>query len=133
MALFDFFNKKRNQAARLEELEKLLTQTTKWKYRGIHPKFLDVDFGEAFLESISYDKNKHVTLRDLKIWGNKLQEQNKIYSKSEIEELSKQANFNAWEAFDWEKEYLETIKNISNLSLPAWSDLKYIPKSPTPR
>lgn len=119
MALFDLITEKRNQATRFEELEKLLIQTTKWRYQGINSKFLNVNFGKGFLESISYEKNKPVTLQDLKIWGNKLQDQNKLYSKSEIEEFSKLANFNALEAFEWKKEYLEPIKNFNNLSLPV--------------
>jgi hypothetical protein len=119
MSFFNFFKKKDNRAERMAEFEKLLTQTTRWKYRGIHHTYLDVDFGPAFLEDISLDKSKTLTLADLKTVGLALLKQGQTFSKDEIETLSQQIGFNAWEAFYWEKEYLETIRNISTLSLPA--------------
>ncbi len=119
MSFFNFFNKKKDQDAKWEQLEKLLTHTNKWKYRGIRRSFLDVDFGEAFLETIVLDKQKTFTLRDLKVWGNRLQRDGKVYCKPEIEELSKQMGFNAWEAFEWEKEQHETIEHIKSLSMPV--------------
>jgi hypothetical protein len=118
MSFFNFFKRKENSAEKLEAFEKLLTQTTRWKYRGIHRIYLDVDFGPAFLEDIALDKTKPVSLDNLKAVGRALREQNKTFSKEEIEALSRQAGFNTWEAFDWEKEYLETIRNINTLSLP---------------
>jgi hypothetical protein len=119
MSFFNFFKKKDNNAEKLEAFEKLLTQTTRWKYRGIHHTYLDVDFGPAFLADIALDKSKTLTLADLKAVGRVLREQGKTFSKEEIEALSHQVWFNAWEAFCWDKEYLETIRTISTLSLPA--------------
>jgi hypothetical protein len=116
MSFFNFFKKKENRAEKLEAFERLLTQTTRWKYRGIHRTYLDVDFGPAFLEDIALDKSKPVTLADLRHVGRVLREQGKTFSKEEIEALSRQVGFNAWEAFCWDKEYLETIRNISTLS-----------------
>lgn len=118
MLFLNFFKKKDNRSQRLEEFEKLLSQTTRWKYRGIHSTYLDVDFGTAFLEDINLDKSKTLGLEDLKSVGRVLREQNKTFSKEEIETLSKQVGFSAWDAFDWEKEYFETIRNISTLPLP---------------
>jgi hypothetical protein len=118
MSIFNFFKKKDNRAEKLEEFEKLLTQTTRWKYRGIHRIYLDVDFGPAFLEDITLDKSKTLSPEDLKAVGRALRQQGQTFSKEEIEALSRQVGFNAWEAFCWEKEYFETIRNISNLPTP---------------
>ena len=119
MSFFTFFKKSDTRAQKLQEFEKLLTQTTRWKYRGIHASYLDVDYGVAFLEDITLDKSKTLTLDDLKAFGRMLQAQQKTFSKEEILAFSQQAGFNAWEAFDWEKEYFETIRNISNLARPV--------------
>jgi hypothetical protein len=119
MSFLNFFKKKDNRAEKLEEFEKLLTQTTRWKYRGIHRTYLDVDFGPAFLEDIALDKSKPIMLEDLKAVGRVLGEQGKTFSKEEIDALSQQIGFDAWDAFCWDKEYLETIRTISTLSLPA--------------
>lgn len=119
MSFFTFFNKKDIRAQRLKEFEKLLTQTTRWKYCGIHRSYLDVDFGAAFLEDIALDKAKSLSPEDLKAVGRVLRQQQKTFSKEEIEALSQQVGFNVWDAFVWEKEYMDTIRNISNLPLPA--------------
>jgi hypothetical protein len=113
MSLFNFFKKKDNRAEKLEAFEKLLTQTTRWKYRGIHRTYLDVDFGPAFLADITLDKSKPLTPDDLIAVGRALRQEGKTFSKEEIEVLSQQVGFNVWEAFCWEKEYLETIRNLS--------------------
>ena len=113
MAFFTFFNKKENQKKRQAEFEKLLNQSTLWRYRGLRSKYLDTDFGELFLADLRLDNNKAVTITELRARGTELRKQQKLYSRPELEQLSKEAGFNVCEAFYWEKEYLEPIRNIN--------------------
>jgi hypothetical protein len=113
MAFFTFFNKKQNQEKRQAEFERLLNQSTRWRYCGIQSKFLDADFGEAFLADLKSDKNKPVTTAELRALGSELRQGQKLFSRPELEQLSKEAGFNVCEAFVWEKEYLESLRNVS--------------------
>lgn len=119
MSIFNFFNKKPSQAEKFAQLEKLLTQTTRWKFRGIRHIYLDVDFGEAFLEDVAIHNKEHISLEMLKQLGNQLRKDNQTFSRQEIEDMGKQLGINMWEAFDWEKEYFETMQQIKNMPFSA--------------